>query len=144
MRDPLGGCVGAMRAAKGVVDVHIAERRELCRELRVVGLLLRMEAQILQQQRLSRLELPRHLRRDAANAVRRKGDILRQVQYLLNQQPKARNQWTQAHGLHWLALRPTKVRAQDDLGLVAQRVLNGGKRLADASVVGNNAVLQGG
>ena len=140
--DALGGGVGAVRAAEGVVDVDVAQRGELLGEGRIVGLLFRVEAEVLQQQGLAGLELLRHLQRDVADAVGREGDVLRDVEHLLQQLAQARDQRAQAHGLDRLALGPAEVRAENDLGLVAQRVLDGRQRLADASVVGDDAVLQ--
>ena len=132
-----------MGAAEGVVYVEVAERGELGGELGIIGLLLGMEAQVLQQQGLAGLELARHLQRDVADAVRRKCDVLREIEDLFEQQAQTRHQWAQTHRLHWLALGPAEVRAQDDLGLVAKSVLQGGKGLADAGVIGDEAVLQG-
>ena len=48
-----------------------------------------------------------------------------------------------AHGGHGLALGTAEVRAENDLGLVAERVLNGGQCLANARVVGDDAVFEG-
>jgi hypothetical protein len=48
----------------------------------------------------------------------------------------------EAHTLDGLALGAAKVRAEDDLGLAAESVLDGGKGLADAGIVADGAVLK--
>ena len=53
VRDALGGGVRPVRRAERVVDVDLAERRELPRELRVVAGLLRVEAQVLEQEHVA-------------------------------------------------------------------------------------------
>ena len=102
-----------------------------------------MEAEVFQQQRLSGLELAGQLHGDFADAVGREGNVFRDVEDLLQQLAQAGNQGAEAHGLDRLALGAAEVGAENDLGLVAQGVLDGGKGLADASVVGDQAVLQG-
>ena len=51
----LGRGMRAMGRAKGIVDIEIAERGKLSGKCRIVLLLFLMEAQIFQQQHLSRL-----------------------------------------------------------------------------------------
>ena len=140
--DALGRCVGAVRAAEGVVDVHIAQLGELLGEGRIVGLLFLVEAQVLQKQRLAGLQLTRHLFGNLAHAVGREGHVLRLVEGLVEQHAQTPGHGAQTHRLHRLALGPPQVRTEDHLGLVAQRVLQRGQRLADARVVGDDAVLQ--
>ena len=73
VRDALGAGVGAVRGAKGVVDVDIAERGKLLREGGIVRLFLRMEAQVFEQQHLARLQRSRlrlDLRPDAVGRQR--------------------------------------------------------------------------
>ncbi len=96
-----------------------------------------MEAQILQQQGLTGLELPRHLDRDLAHAIRRERDVLRRIQHMIQQdaQPdchEAAGSWTPP-----ASLRPTKMGAEDYLRLVAQRVFDRGQGLADTGVIGD-------
>ena len=90
--DALGGGVGAVRAAEGVVDVEVAQFGELLGEGGIVGLLFRMEAQVLQQQRLPGLQLARHLLGDLADAVGREGHVLRLVEDLVEQHAQTRRQ----------------------------------------------------
>ena len=131
-----------MRAAEGVVDIHVAQLGELLGEGRIVGLLFLVEAQVLQQQRLPRLQLARHLLGNLADAVGREGHVLRLVEELVQQLAQSRGHGAQAHRLHHLALGASQVRAENDLGLVAQRIFDRRQCLADARVVGDGAVLQ--
>jgi len=48
-----GGSVRAVRGAECVVDVNIAQRGQFLGEFGIVLLLLRMEAQVFQQQHLA-------------------------------------------------------------------------------------------
>ena len=141
--DALGGGVGAVRAAEGVVDVDVAERGELLGEGGVVGFFFRVEAEVLQQQRLAGFELL-----DISSAISptqsgEKATFSETLRTCSSRLAQAGDQRAQAHGLDRLALGAAEVRAEDDLGLVAQRVLDGGKGLADAGVVGDDAVLEG-
>ena len=47
--------MAAMRAAERIIDRYIRQGSQLLRKSRIVFFLLRMEAQILQQQNLTRL-----------------------------------------------------------------------------------------
>jgi hypothetical protein len=49
----------------------------------------------------------------------------------------------ETHALDGLALGAAEMRTEDDLGLVAKGVLDGGEGLADACVIGDDAVLEG-
>ena len=74
-RDACGGGMRAMRRAKSIVHVNITERRQLPRKLFVVGFFFRVEAQILQQQRLARFQLANHFFSFPPNAVWGKADV---------------------------------------------------------------------
>ncbi len=56
LRHADGGGVGAVRRAEGVVDVDVAVAGQRGGEVRVVGLLLRVEAEVLEEQQLTRLQ----------------------------------------------------------------------------------------
>src|ERR1700738_323013 len=66
----------AVGAAEGVVDVDVAEVGELFGERGVVGLFFRVEAEILQEEGLTGLEVAGQLGGDGADTVRGKGDVL--------------------------------------------------------------------
>ena len=105
--DALGGGVRAVGSAEGVVDVDIGELRERGRELRVVGRLARVEAQVLEQQHVAVAQLADGLLGDRPDAVGRP-----------HHGPAEQDGQVLAHGLQrgggvGLALRPAEVRAQD-------------------------------
>ena len=61
VRNALGGGVGAMRRAEGVVDVDLGQRGQRLGEGRIVGFFFGVEAQIFKQQHLAGFELAGHL-----------------------------------------------------------------------------------
>src|SRR5579871_390656 len=102
-RDALGRSMGAVRSAEGIVDEDIAERGKLAGEVRVVALLLWMEAQVLQQQDLSGLQHARlflDLRPDA---------IRRHRHGSAEQFGQAISDGSQAELLDYLAVRSSQV-----------------------------------
>ena len=102
-----------------------------------------MEAEVFQQEGLAGFEVGGHLGGDLADAVGREGDVLVVAEDVVEQDAQVVDDGAQAHGLDGLALGAAEVRAEDDLGLVAESVLDGGEGLADAGVVGDDAVLEG-
>ena len=136
VRDALGGGVRAVGGAEGVVDVDIGELRERGRELRVVGRLARVEAQVLEQQHVAVAQLADGLLGDRPDAVGRpRHGPAEQVGQVL------------AHGLQrggrvGLALRPAEVRAQDHARAALAQQRDRRQRRADARVVRDRAVLQ--
>ena len=70
VRHALGRGVGAVRRAERVVHVHVAKPRQPLRELRIVALLLRVEAHVLEHQRLAVLERAGRRFRLLSDAVR--------------------------------------------------------------------------
>jgi hypothetical protein len=95
------------------------------------------------KERLAGFEVGGHLAGDHADAVRREGYVLVVAQDVVEQAAKVRDERTQAHGVDGLALGAAEMRAENDLRLVAEGVLDGGEGLADAGVVGDDAVLEG-
>ena len=135
--------MGAVGAAEGVVDVDVAEAGEFFGECGIVGLFFRVEAEVFEQERLAGFEVGGHLAGDCADAVGGEGDVLVVAEDVVEQAAQVGDEGAKAHGLDGLALGAAEVRAEDDLGLVAERVLDGGEGLADARVVGDDAVLEG-
>ena len=78
-----------------------------------------------------------------ADAVGGEGDVLVVAEDVVEEAAEVVDEGAEAHGLDGLALGAAEVRAEDDLGLVAEGVLDGGEGLADAGVVGDDAVLEG-
>ena len=142
MRDALGRGVGAMRRAESIVHVVVAELGKLPGEIRIVGFLLGMEAEVLQQQRLPTLQLVGHLLRLHANAVGRKSHVLAAPQNVVEQNAQPLGHRLHAHLGIGLALGTSQVRRQNEPRAMAQRVLNAGQRLADAGVIHHAAVVE--
>ena len=118
-RDTFGRRVGAMRTAEGVIDVNLAQRGKLRGKLRIVRLFFGMEAQVLEQQHLARLKLARQLGCQLAHAIRRKGHVHLLAKMMIEQHPQPIHDRSQAvFGIH-LALGPSQVRSENQLGLVA-------------------------
>ena len=142
MRDAFGRCVGAMRRSERVVHVVVAKLAQLLGEVRIVGFLFGVEAQVLQQQRLAAFQLLGHLLGLHADAVGREADILAAAQHIVDQNAQPLGDRLQAHLGIGLAFGTSQMRSQDEPRAMTQRVLDGGQRLADASVVHDAAVVE--
>ena len=143
MRDALGGGVGAVRGAECVVDVDVGEGGELPGEAGIVGFFFGVEAEVLEQEDLARLELARHFFGDLAYAVGREGDVDAFSEFLVEELAEAVDD--RAHGVFriGLALGAAEVRGEDDFGGMAERVDDGGKSGDDARVVGDGLAVFG-
>ena len=132
-----------MGAAEGVVDEDIAESGELLGEGGVVGLLFGVEAEVFKQEGLAGLEVAGELGGDLSDAIGGEGDVLVVADDVVEECAEAVDDGAEAHALDGLAFGTAQVRGEDDLGLVAEGVLDGGDGLADARVVGDDAVFEG-
>jgi hypothetical protein len=101
-----------------------------------------VEAEVFQQQGLAGLEIVGQLQSDRADAVRGESDILVGVEDAVEQRAQAHGDRAKADGRNFFALGTAEVRGEDDAGLAAQSVLDGGNGFADARVVGDDAVLE--
>jgi hypothetical protein len=101
-----------------------------------------VEAEVFEQKRLPGLEVGGHLTGYGPDAVRTEGYVFVFAEDVVEQAAKVCDKGAKAHGRDGLALGTTEVRAEDDLGLVAESVLDGGKGFADTCVVGDDAVLE--
>jgi hypothetical protein len=140
VRDAFGGGVGAVGAAEGVVDVDVAEGCELAGELGVVLFFLFVEAKIFEQEGLARLQVADHLGGDVADTVGGEGYVFVVADDVVEELAEAIDDGAKAHGGDDLALGTSEVRAEDDSGLAAEGVLDGGDGLANARVVGDARV----
>ncbi len=127
------GSVGAMGRGEGVVDVDLAKRRELSRELGVVLLLLGMEADVLEQQHLARLQPAHSGLGDRPDAVGYERDVAPQVLGELAGDGPKRQRRVRSRG-------PAEVRHHDDEGAPVHQVPKGGDGGANARVVRDLAV----
>ena len=131
------GGVGAVRRAEGVVDVDVAVAGQRRREAGVVGLLLVVEAEVLQEQQLTGLEAVDGIHGPDADGVTggRHGPLEELGEVL--------GHGAQAQRVADLALRPSEVAHEHDGGAVLEQVGDGGEGGADAGVVPHPAVLDG-
>src|SRR5450755_159311 len=102
-----------MGRSESIVHVVVAELGEVTGELRVVGFLLRVEAQVLEQQSLSLFQRGGHLFRLRADTVWRKSDVFAAAQDLVEQDAEPLGYGLQAHLGIRLALGTSEVRGQD-------------------------------
>ena len=124
-----------MRGREGVVDVDVAQRGELVDEGRVVLLLLLVEAEVLQQQHVARLEIAHALFGLLADAILGEGDRLAErLRQRLDQR-------LQRHLGHALAVGPAEMAEHDHLGALVGELLQGRRGALDARGVGHLAVL---
>ena len=100
-----------------------------------------MEAKVFEQERLAGFEVGDQLGGDVADAVGREGYVFVFAEDVVEELAEAVDDGAKAHGGDDFALGPAEVRGDDDAGLAAEGVLNGGNGLADAGVVENHALL---
>jgi hypothetical protein len=110
--DALGGGVGAVGAAEGVVDVDVAEDGELLGEVGVVGFFFGVEAEVFEQQGLAGFEVGGEFGCDFADAVRREGHVLVVVEDVVEEVAEVVDDRAKAHGLDGLALGAAEVRGR--------------------------------
>ena len=134
MGDPLGGRVGAMGRAEGVVHVEVGQLRERFGQVWVVLRLPLLPAAVLQEEHLAWLERLR-LRDDlvAHHSGRER--------HRHAQEPGQAIAY-RAHRELVTALRPAEVRDQDHLRVLLEQELDGGQRRPDPRVVGDRRRLR--
>ena len=96
-----------------------------------------MEAQVLEQQHLAGFKLARHFAGDFANAIRGEAHVFCGAHVLVDQLAQPVDNGAQRVFRIRFSLGAAEVRGEDDLGVVAQGVLDGGQRGDDARVVGD-------
>ena len=116
---------------------------ELFGEGGVVGFFFGVEAEVFEEKGLAGLEVAGHLGGDLAYAVGREGYVFVFVEDVVEEMTEVVDDGAEAHGGDGLALGAAEVRAEDDFGVAAEGVLDGGDGLADACVVGDLAVFEG-
>ena len=136
VRDPLGGGVRTVSRAEGVVDVDVAERRQLLGEAGIVAGLLRVEAEVLEQEDVPRAKGGRRLRGRGADAVVRGRDRAAE------QLGEARRHGRHAQPVDDLALGPAEVGHEHDRTALVEQVGDRGQGGADARVVDDTAVFE--
>ena len=131
LRHPDRRGMRAVGCAEGVVDVHVRIARQGLRELGIVGLLLGVEAQVLEHDHLPRLEARERVDRAAPERVA--GDRHLHPQQLA--EPLRRR--AQAVGVVDLAAGAAEVAGEDDDRALVAQVADRGHRRPDAGVVGD-------
>ncbi len=126
--------VRAVRRRERVIDIEVAERRQLLREAGVVLFLLRVEAQVFQQRHLAGVQCGDDARRLGADAVA--GEMHRPAADRPAQRLDQGPQRLRRIG----ALRAAEMRHHDDLGAAADERLDGRREALDAGRVGHLAV----
>ena len=134
--DANGGGVCPVRRSECIVDVDIGVRRERLGEVRVVGLLLGVESEVLQHEDLARAHaLDRVLRSDPEGIP---GD-----RYVApDQLGQACPDGPQPQPVLDLPLRPAEVAGQDHRRSPLQQEANGGEAGADSGVVGDLPIVE--
>ena len=129
--DTLGGAVGAVSSAEGVVDVEISVGGELLGELSVVLLLLGVEANVLEENDVTVGHLGDGLTDRDANAVRDK------LNGLAKELGKTRGDGGKGELGLVATLGAAKVGGEEDLGTLGGEVLDGGDSTADTGIIGD-------
>jgi hypothetical protein len=134
--DPLGAGVGAVRGAERVVDVEVGEVGQRGGELRIVRLLLGVEAEVLEHQQVARTQLlDGHL---DSGSERVAGHPHRAAEELA----EAVGDRLQAESVVHLALRPPEMAGEDDGRPTLQQVHDRRQAGANAGVVGDPPVVE--
>ncbi len=123
-----------MRDREAVVDIEVAERRQLARERRIVLFLAGMEARVFEQQHIARIELGDRGLGGLADAIVRERDRAADgARHLGGERPE--------RFLVVAALRPAEMRNEDHLAALAGDLVDGRRHALDAGDVGDLAVL---
>ena len=130
-----------VRAAKGVVDIHVAQLGQLLRKGGVIRFFFCVEAQIFQQQHLTGFQLARQLLGGLAYAIRREADVDFLTETFVDHGAQLVDDGAQAHLGVRLALRTAQMRSQNQFRFMPQRVLDRRQGLADARVVGDDGAV---
>ncbi len=137
LREGANRRVSAMGSAERVVDVDVAELRELAREVLVVLLFASVEAQVLEERDLAVAEVVDDLSRAVADAVVREHDLAGWEEL----------RETGADGLERqlgvaLALWPPEVRREHDAPTSLERQLDRRQSRPDPRVVGDGGAVE--
>jgi hypothetical protein len=128
--------MGSVSCTEGVIYVSISQSSKRRRKLGVVLRLTGLEADVLEQQHLARLE------RVCSCLLCRPGDTSRQGNRPTEQVAQPIRNWPQRKGLVNLALRTPQMRTDDDRSTCIKQVLQGRQRSPDSGVVADYAVAQ--
>jgi hypothetical protein len=102
-----------------------------------------VEAEVFEEEGLAGLEVVGHFGSNLAYAVGGEGYVFVFVEDVVEEMTEVVDDGAETHGGDGLAFGAAEMRAEDDFGVAAEGVLDGGEGLADASVVGDLAVFEG-
>ncbi len=125
-----------MGGPERVVDVRVGQRRQGLREFRLVGLLARVEAQVLQEQDVPRIEALDDALDFRADAV------VHETHRARERLREGRRDRRERELRLALAFRLAQVRGADDARPGLDRGANRRQRFADSGVVGDTALLE--
>ena len=134
MRHPLGGGMGPVCGPESIVHVDVTERGQLLRESRVVGLLARLEANVLEHPDVAVAERLDHAVRAVTDDVRGKAHVGAE------QAAQAGRDLAEPRGVIDPSLRPPEVSDHDHASVPGSERLDGRDRLADPAVIADDAV----
>ena len=126
-----------MGRAKGVVHIHLGQPGQLPAEGRLISLFLGMEAQVFEQQQLTRLQ-GRSLLSD-----RRTDAVSRHPNRPSDQLAQPLSSGLQAVGRAGAAFGPSQMGAQDQPGAAFDEIVQGRQGSPDTGVIADPAVVQG-
>jgi hypothetical protein len=135
--DALGGSVGPMRGTEGVVDVDVGEAGKMPGEDAVVGRLLGMKTQVLEQEHLARPQATRGRLDRGPDAVSGRLDGAAQ------QLGQAHGHRSHAETVDDLALGPAEMRGEYQRAALIEQVGDCRQGRADARVVDHAAAVEG-
>eukprot|EP00968_Pinguiococcus_pyrenoidosus_P000792 scaffold47_cov258-Pinguiococcus_pyrenoidosus.AAC.119 len=135
--DTLGGGVGTVRGTESVIDEEVEGGSELLGEGRLVGGLLRVEADVLQEDAVAVGHTLNHGLDFIAHAVRS------HLHFLLEQLGQAASHGSQAELVLGSVLGAAEVGRKGDLGTLLHEGLDGRHGGADAGVIGDGLAVQG-
>jgi len=135
LADTLGGAVGAVSSAEGIIHVEIGVGSQLGRESGVILLLLGVEADILQESYITVVHLGQGGTNRDTDAVRDQGDGLAEELGEAGSDGSHRELGLVA------ALGSAKVGGEEDLGTLLDEVFDGGDGTSDAGVIGDLSLL---
>jgi len=134
--DPLGRGMRPMRRPERVVDVDVGHVGQRLGEAGVVPLLLRVEAQVLEQEQVAGTQLA-----DRDLDPRAKG-VTGHPHVAAEQQAEPIRDRLEAQRVVDLALRPAEVAGQDHRRASLEEIADGGQAGPDAGVVGDPPIVE--
>ncbi len=127
-----------MRRGEGIIDVEVAERREFTSESDVVGLLGRMEAEILQQPDITVGELGHHRLGRRADAIGGESDRLAAQRGLQRRRERRQGQFRRG-----LSVGPAEMGHDDDPRTGTAQLMDRRCQPVDAGRVRHPAIAHG-